>query len=195
MQATFKHVFGTRDPHASMDKGCNGHFHGASYLLLVDYTSSFPVVRKLTSMMAQHITGQIKLVFSEYVWQETTISNNGPCYSVEAFHKLMKDYSINYITSSPHYPQSNGLVEKYVQIVKTYSIKHKKRKQTCTKAWWFTKIPQCQALYNHPCRFCNHELPGHNSLCQMWPENNLDWVQNNLEWKARINSYHHMTYT
>ena len=29
----------------------------------------------------------------------------------------------------------------------------------------------------------------------MHPENSLDWVQNNLEWKARINSYHHMTYT
>ena len=80
------------------------YFDGASYLLIVDYTSRFPVVRKLTSMTAQHVAGQMKLVFSEYGWPETIISDNGPCYSAEAFHKLMKDYSVNHITSSPHYP-------------------------------------------------------------------------------------------
>ena len=32
--------------------------------------------------------------------------------------KCMQTFSINHITSSPCYPQSNGLAEKYVQIVK-----------------------------------------------------------------------------
>ena len=65
----------------------------------------------------------MKLVFSEYSWPEIILSDNGPCYSAEAFTKLMKDYSINHITSSPHYPQSNGLVEKYTQIVKNLFYK------------------------------------------------------------------------
>ena len=30
----------------------------------------------------------------------------------------MKEYAVNHITSSPHYPQSNRLAEKFVQIVK-----------------------------------------------------------------------------
>ena len=30
----------------------------------------------------------------------------------------MQEYSVNHITSSPHYTQSNGLAEKFVQIVK-----------------------------------------------------------------------------
>ena len=93
------------------------YFNGDSYLLIVDYTSRFPVVRKLTSTTAQHITSQMKFIFSEYGWLETIISDNGPCYSAEAFTKLMRDYSINHITSFPHYLQLNALAEKYMQIV------------------------------------------------------------------------------
>ena len=66
----------------------------------------------------------MKLVFSEYGWPETIISDNGPCYSAEAFTKLIQVLnSVNHITSSPHYPQLNGLVEKYVQIVKNLFYK------------------------------------------------------------------------
>ena len=108
------------------------HFEGASYLLIVDYTSHYPVVHKLTSMTGQHIASQFKLICSEYGWPETLVSDNGPCCISEIFTKLMIEYNVNHITSSPHYPQSNGLAEKYVQIVKSYSIKQKKRVKTCT---------------------------------------------------------------
>ena len=47
------------------------YFDGDSYLPIVNYMSRFPVVRKLTSMTVQHVTSQMKLVFSEYGWLET----------------------------------------------------------------------------------------------------------------------------
>ena len=99
------------------------HFEGASYLLIVDYTSRFPVVCKLSSMTGQWVTNQCKLIFSEYGWPETLISDNGPCYTADAFNIAMNAYHVNHITSSPHYPQSNKLAEKYVQIVKSLFYK------------------------------------------------------------------------
>ena len=103
------------------------HFEGASNMLVVDYTSCYPVVHKLASMTGQHIASQFKLVCSEYGWPETIISDNGPCYTSEVFTNLMSEYNVNHITSSPHYPQSNGLAEKYMQIVKNLFYKAKEK--------------------------------------------------------------------
>ena len=69
-------------------------------------------------MSAQHIIEHFKAIFSEYGWPDTVVSDNGPCYVAEPFANLMKEYAVNHITSSLHYPQSNGLAEKFVQIVK-----------------------------------------------------------------------------
>ena len=103
------------------------HFEGAFYLLIVDYTRRLPVVCKLLSMAGQHVAKQCKQVFSEYGSPETLISHNGPCYTVDAFISVINEYCVNHITSSPHYPQSNGLAEKYVQIVKSLSYKAKEK--------------------------------------------------------------------
>ena len=78
------------------------HFENASYLLIVDYTSRFPVVCKLSSMTGLHVANQCKLIFSEYGWPETLISDNGPCYTSQAFTSVMKSYNVSHITSSPH---------------------------------------------------------------------------------------------
>ena len=42
------------------------HFEIGSYLLLLDYTSRYPIICKLTSMTAQHVIGHLKVIFSEY---------------------------------------------------------------------------------------------------------------------------------
>ena len=41
------------------------HFEGDSYLVLVDYTSCFPIVCKLKSMTAQHNADHIKQIFAD----------------------------------------------------------------------------------------------------------------------------------
>ena len=54
------------------------HFEGASYLLIVDYASRFPVVCKLPSMTGQHVANHWKPVFSEYGWPESLILTMDP---------------------------------------------------------------------------------------------------------------------
>ena len=100
------------------------HFEDASCLLIVDNTSRFPVVHKLSSMTGHHVANNCKQVFSEYGWPDFN-SDNGPCYAADAFTSVMNAYHVNHITSSCHYPQSNGLAEKYVQIVKSLFYKAK----------------------------------------------------------------------
>ena len=101
------------------------HFKSRSYLLVVNYTSRFPIVREIKSMSAQYIADHFRLIFSEYSWPDTLVGDNGPCYVAKTFTTLMKEYAVNHITSSPHYPQSNGLAEKFVQIVKNLFYKAK----------------------------------------------------------------------
>ena len=76
-------------------------------------------------MTAQQVATHCKQICSEYGWTETLISDNEPCYTAEGFTNMMQEYGVNYITSSPHYPQSNGLAEKHVQIVKNLFHKAK----------------------------------------------------------------------
>ena len=45
-------------------------------------------------------------------------SDNGPCYSSREFHNFLNFYQVDHITSSPHYPQSNGFTEALVGIAK-----------------------------------------------------------------------------
>ena len=101
------------------------HFEQISYLFIVDYTSRFPVVCKFTLMTGQHIANHFKLICSAYGWPETLVSDNGSFYTSEVFTSLKKEYNVNHITSSPHYLQSNGLAEKYVQFVKNLFYKAK----------------------------------------------------------------------
>ena len=96
-------------------------------MLIVDYITRFPTVCKLTSMAGVNVANQCKLVFSKYGWPDTLISDNGSCYTSQAFTSVMQAFSITHITSSLDYSQSNGLAEKYLQIVKCLFNKAKEK--------------------------------------------------------------------
>ena len=106
------------------------HFEGASYLLIVDYTSRFPILCNLTSVTGVHVAKQCKCF--QNMDGLIPSSDNGSCYTSQACTSVMQAFSVNHITSSPHYPQSNRLAEKYVHIVKCCLTKPKKKGKIST---------------------------------------------------------------
>lgn len=93
-------------------------WNNTNYLVVVDYFSKFPIVRKLYSTTAGSVIVHMKSIFEEHGTPELIISDNGPQYASEEFKEFSQLWSFRHSTSSPHYPQSNGLAERTVQTVK-----------------------------------------------------------------------------
>ena len=88
------------------------------YLLLVDYYSGFIKVNTLNSTKSIQIITHCKSQFARHGIPDVLITDNGPQFNSEEFRTFTKDYNIQHRTSSPLYPQSNGMAERSVQTIK-----------------------------------------------------------------------------
>ena len=109
------------------------HFEGDNYLLIVEYTSRFAIIRKISSMTGKAIAHHTQAFFADYKLPDTLVTDNGPCYMSKVFQMLMESMSVNHITSPPYYHQSNGLAEKYVEIIKNVSYKAEEEGKSLTQ--------------------------------------------------------------
>ena len=66
----------------------------------------------------------MKGIFARHGIPTTVISDNVP-FNSECFKEFAKEWQFNLITSSPHFPQSNGLAEHNVQTIKSLLKKAK----------------------------------------------------------------------
>ena len=94
-------------------------FGRSHYMLVVDYYSKYPLVRKLKDFSSQEIINLSKQIFGEQGIPGRLISDNGPHYSSTLFKQFSREWGFEYYTSSPSYPQSNGLAERCVQAIKS----------------------------------------------------------------------------
>ena len=88
------------------------------FLVLGDYFSKFIIVRKLPSSTSSAVCKEMSNIFTEFGRPYIIRSDNGPCYASKEFKELMKIFQVQHVTSSPHFPQSNGFAEAMVKIVK-----------------------------------------------------------------------------
>ena len=94
------------------------YFRRIDFLAVVDYLSKYLIVRKIANSTSSAVIKELGLIFSEFGKPQIFRSDNGPCYASQEFTFFMQNWSIEHRTSSPHYPQSNGLAESMVKVSK-----------------------------------------------------------------------------
>ena len=75
-------------------------------------------ITKLASTTSSAVISGMKSIFARHGIPELLISDNGPQYVSKEFKEFSEKYNLKHITSSPHFPQSNGQVERTVKAVK-----------------------------------------------------------------------------
>ena len=106
------------------------------YLVTVDYYSRYFEVDELTSTTSNAIIRKLYAHFSRHGIPEVAISDNGPQFAAEEFAKFAQTWDFKHVTSSPGYPQSNGLAEKNNTNYQEHFQTSKRRRWQC-----FTEYP------------------------------------------------------
>lgn len=82
------------------------------------FESNFPEVERLYDTTTRTAIEKLSAIFARFGIPMEVCSDNGPQFASYEFHNFAAQYDFSHITSSPHFPRSNGLAEKGVQIVK-----------------------------------------------------------------------------
>ena len=95
-------------------------FDGFEYLVIVDYYTKMPFIRKIppSQCNASKTISVLKELFSKHGIPETIQSDNGPQFANHQFAEFTKEWNFDHNTSSPRNQRSNGQAEAAVKVVK-----------------------------------------------------------------------------
>lgn len=93
-------------------------YKGHNYLVLVDYFSRYLEVAHMPNTTSETVVCKLKNIFARFGIPELLVTDNGPQFVSDRFHKFAKVWGFKHTTSSPHFPQSNGESERAVQEAK-----------------------------------------------------------------------------
>jgi hypothetical protein len=91
---------------------------GQQYLLVADYFSHYPVVRRLQTITSKAVIEVLRTVFSEHGVPAKMVTDQGRQFYSEEFKQFAKDWHITMEYSSPRYPRANGFAEAMVKVTK-----------------------------------------------------------------------------
>ena len=105
-------------------------FDNKDYLIITDYFSKCPFVKQVRGRCTSSAVIQLtKSVFSEHGIPDKVISDNGPQFASEEYQTFSRTWGFKHVTSSPHYPRSNGMIERSIQTVKAVMQKCLERRE------------------------------------------------------------------
>ena len=95
-------------------------FDGSEYLVIIDYYSKMPIVRRMPTSQctAAKTIIHLKELFAEHGIPESIRSDNGPQFSSHLFKEFADKWNFTHHTSSPTNSRSNGQAESAVKIIK-----------------------------------------------------------------------------
>jgi hypothetical protein len=85
---------------------------GKHYLLAVDYYSKWPCVVEMSSTTSDATIREQERVFTDFGVPETLVLDNGPQFGSAVFQAFSRQQPFSHVTSSPFYPESNGVAER-----------------------------------------------------------------------------------
>ena len=106
---------------------------GEAALVMIDYFSGYIMYDPLKSQTTTAVINALQVNFRKFGLPERILSDNGPCFKSAEFEDFCQQFKIQHNTSSPHYHQSNGRVERAIQTVKS-KIKKTETKTELTNA-------------------------------------------------------------
>lgn len=95
-------------------------YAGRHYLVYVDRLSGWPVLYDFgkNDPTSRDVIRAIRRCFSDLGVPIKFRSDNGPQFASSQFKRFLTNWGVKHETSSPHYPQSNGLAESAVKAMK-----------------------------------------------------------------------------
>ena len=96
------------------------HFDGSEYLVVTDYYSKMPIIRRIPASQCNtsKTISVLKELFAEHGIPEVLCTDNGPQFANALFTGFATDWKFDHNTSSPRNPRSNGQAEAAVKTVK-----------------------------------------------------------------------------
>ena len=92
--------------------------NGRTLLVMCDYYSNFIEVAHLKSTTSRCVIREMSEVFARFGVVDILVTDNAPNFTSAEFAVFAKTWAFEHVTSSPHYPESNGKSENAVKTVK-----------------------------------------------------------------------------
>ena len=94
------------------------HLKNKDYVIVVDYTTNYFDLSKPPNTRSSTVIAHTKSIFSKYGIPLEVFSDNGPEFSSHEYKLFAQEYDFKHTTSSPEFPENNGLVERTIHTVK-----------------------------------------------------------------------------
>jgi hypothetical protein len=94
------------------------NFKGQTALVTIDFYSGYITYDVMENETTDQVITKLNQIFQKFGLVEEIYSDNGPCFKSDKFSMFCQALEIAHQTSSPHYHQSMGRVERAIQTVK-----------------------------------------------------------------------------